>query len=433
MSDPFINAKQAWALLDLDPTEDRRAIKKAYAKKLKAIDPDKDIAHFQSLRQAMKVAEWEADRIANPQDYAHWDDWDEEEDAEAETPLDPNALIDPAAVITDDDIDAAGPTKTRAPKFEPVAREAEEAEPEPLLDTGRWDDEPEIDLDPTPQSEIQNLLWADEDQPLDEAQLKEKVRALLDDPQMDQVDHSREIEEWLGWVLVHAIPRSDSVIPMVVDHFEWQKQIGMIGSNYNFEHLVARADDVAVIERLKQPTHKWNRAYTVLTSPAPAKINFSDGWKYKTEVNALLDSLRTHNPNVEQALDADHVALWDHKAAGGPQLGEKGNTGVSVWAWLFIVWVVIKLISGLASSSSSAPDMGNNAAYYQSSAKQRDGANKFLGSEFDKCMVKSSLDCFDKYKIESEGQYDFQDRERLDQCLDISKRALNCTKEPLKP
>jgi hypothetical protein len=355
-----MHAKKAWALLGLEPTEDRRAIKKAYAAKLKAIDPDKDIAHFQNLRAAMKTAEWEAERLANPQDYEHWDDfgddWDDEDEASTEigeAAVEPeitaDTFADPMAAITNDDIDAAGPTKTRAPDFEPVVHDDAEPDDDPDDDPEpqTWDEDDDDEPEETGlKSEISALLWGDE--PIDEAALKTKVTELINDPAMEQIDASREVEEWLGWTLFNCGNRADSVIPMVVKHFNWAAQTGMVGGNYYFENLAHRADDLGVVERLKDPTHRWHRAYAVLTSPAPPKISFSDSWKYKTEVGDLLQSLRAHNPEVEQALDADHVALWDKKTVNAPQIGEEGNTGPSIWVWLFIGWIVIKLIGLLS-------------------------------------------------------------------------------------
>ncbi len=41
-----------WRVLEIDPTEDRSAIQRAYAEKLKGLDPDSDIAGFTALRNA---------------------------------------------------------------------------------------------------------------------------------------------------------------------------------------------------------------------------------------------------------------------------------------------------------------------------------------------------------------------------------------------
>ncbi len=45
-----------WKLLDLKPTNDRKLIKRAYAKKLKAMNPECDIVGFQALRKAYEDA-----------------------------------------------------------------------------------------------------------------------------------------------------------------------------------------------------------------------------------------------------------------------------------------------------------------------------------------------------------------------------------------
>jgi len=44
--------EQYWATLEIEPTDDRKAIKKAYAKKLKSCKPDRDPEGFKKLREA---------------------------------------------------------------------------------------------------------------------------------------------------------------------------------------------------------------------------------------------------------------------------------------------------------------------------------------------------------------------------------------------
>jgi len=49
-----------WQHLALEPTSDLRAIKKAYAKQLKLIDPETEMAAFIALREALNEAQFEA-------------------------------------------------------------------------------------------------------------------------------------------------------------------------------------------------------------------------------------------------------------------------------------------------------------------------------------------------------------------------------------
>jgi hypothetical protein len=59
-----------WYLLGLDPTHDERAVKRAYAAKLKAIDPSEDRQAFLDLRAAFEAARREAQRMQPPPEEA---------------------------------------------------------------------------------------------------------------------------------------------------------------------------------------------------------------------------------------------------------------------------------------------------------------------------------------------------------------------------
>lgn len=87
-----------WAILELEPTSDTRAIKRAYAKKLKVTKPDEKPAEFQQLHQAYKIALYYA---------ANDGDRDDVAESEAENELLPeirnyrslaDEIVDPVAV-----------------------------------------------------------------------------------------------------------------------------------------------------------------------------------------------------------------------------------------------------------------------------------------------------------------------------------------------
>ena len=64
-----------WERLGIEKTDDERAIKRAYAKKLKTIRPDEDPKHFQTLREARDEAIYLA-----KYDFDYDYDWDDEEE-----------------------------------------------------------------------------------------------------------------------------------------------------------------------------------------------------------------------------------------------------------------------------------------------------------------------------------------------------------------
>ena len=54
-----------WQILGIEPTDDERAIKRAYAKQLKNTRPDDDAAAYQQLREAFDYALAVAPHIRN--------------------------------------------------------------------------------------------------------------------------------------------------------------------------------------------------------------------------------------------------------------------------------------------------------------------------------------------------------------------------------
>ncbi|KCX66197.1 hypothetical protein J567_4524 [Acinetobacter baumannii 754286] len=53
----------AWQRLGIEPTDNQREIKKAYAKQLKLIDQDTQPEEFILLREALETAQFEAEYL----------------------------------------------------------------------------------------------------------------------------------------------------------------------------------------------------------------------------------------------------------------------------------------------------------------------------------------------------------------------------------
>jgi hypothetical protein len=117
-----------WDVLELDPTSDQRAIKRAYARLLRRHNPEDDAAGFQRLREAFERAQQEAKWL----ELEPWGD-DEPSDGPAEPAGTDIAGGVGAATIA---IERAAAERQSAPRIEPAETEAGElaaAPPEPAL------------------------------------------------------------------------------------------------------------------------------------------------------------------------------------------------------------------------------------------------------------------------------------------------------------
>ncbi len=309
-----VSPKQAWKALGIEPTDELRAVKRAYAAKLKAIDPDKDPKAFLALREALQVAQWQVEY--GEQDY---DEPYEENEGEYDE---------------EESWDEGNPEDWTPVQYE---REPIEDDPDPAV---------------MAQRAIQRILWEGEGDlsPWEQAELKQNIETLLSDERMEQVGFASETEDWLSWVLVNGIPRSDAAVPLVVEHFGWEKKLGTVGLSGSVEQLAYRKQDLEAAERLQQPSHRWHIAWMKLQEPAPSRIPFLEKRKYRSDIAELLQSIRHHNPGLEWTLDRDHIALWDKaKTAQAPSEGGGGFSFRWWWIGAIILFNVMRLIGDVGS------------------------------------------------------------------------------------
>ncbi len=320
-----MTSRQAWKKLGIDKTEDKRAIKRAYAARLKAIDPDADPKAFLALRDALQMANWDADSLA----------WGEPEEDEAEA-------------------------------FEGVEDAAPEPEPEPPADDFDrivMDDQGRLSIrletptpaddadDATPEEQdarniISNILWADAPAPDDAAHLVTATRELLEDPRMEQIGFAADTEEWFAWMLANNMERGEPVLGMVSQYFHWEPERHQIGGIYGTTEVAARAADLVSRGKLEQPTHEWHATFEKLKAPAGDKLGLAERYLHRSQVDTLLRAIRTHHPSIEWDLDRDHVALWD--AIAEKKAAAHQRTGPSWWIYWIIGIGIVRLIISFA-------------------------------------------------------------------------------------
>ncbi len=257
---------EPWDRLGIAPTEDGRAIRKAYAAQLKQIDVDADPAGFISLREARDEAIWLA----------------EEGLVTAYTP----------ELVTE---------------FEPpLSAELATVAPEPCSPESRRSPWQTPNLDDHG-DRISELLFA-EDRPADiDAQLRRALEALLNHPDMGEIGRADGVERWLAQTILDGIPRSDPLIAPAINHFRWQEAAQSWNCPWAVQAVLDRYEDCRFRNRAAEPSSGDHDAYRVLTGPVPRWA----GLLRPLRVRGFLQRIRRDHPSVERDLNADTVAWWD--------------------------------------------------------------------------------------------------------------------------
>lgn len=335
---------QAWKALGIKPTADRREVRRAYSAKLKAIDPDADIAGFQRLREARAVAE----RLASFQAQIAAPDGEAPESKAPTMAAGISVLATPVFGFADPGGQPAPPPKRDHDKgSETVPKPAPVSVPAPG---------PPVDPQLAQRRRFANLLARSHLSEEKAAELHDLFAEMLADKRMEQVDFAEELEQCFAQQLLHAIPRSDPLISKAVQHFGWARELTSVRPRYAPAAVARRGEDLRCIASLSEPEHKWNAAFLRLQEPAPTSIAPSERYRFHKEFNALLASLRWYNPAVENLLDAKHVAMWSDspsliKTKHGQQSGDDGFAWMAVFGAIWLLVIVSRFVA-----QSNTPD-----------------------------------------------------------------------------
>lgn len=199
----------AWQTLGIEPTEDQRAIKRAYAAKLKLIRPDEDPAGFQQLREARDEAIFLSRFVGEPDD-DEYDDFIDDEETETCNDEDPASHEKPVApeddwlaTITPDDSAPSPEDPKREEGETPTAAPTTPAGAPPLIDMRKQPPEPAPPPAPAPIITIDDPPPPAEKEPERGATAPEHAREEATEtiPQgttltLDDVDH--ELSELMG-------------------------------------------------------------------------------------------------------------------------------------------------------------------------------------------------------------------------------------------
>lgn len=334
-------ASPVWRRLGLAPTADGRAIRSAYAARLKAIDPDTDPQAFHALRedyeQALAMAAWIAREPA--QDAEEGEEEESGQDADRQDadrqdagPLphedgaDRDAPGDRGDGATDaergdnadrdtdwdDDWDDDGAWTAAPPRFVAAVEDGEDGE-----------NQPERAPDPlaAPIRDLQAILFGGEG-PLDADEtdrLSDAATRLLEAFTLVPIDQADEIERWLCYALIESSPRSDAVLLPIARAFGWHREAGTYRQTVPVGFVVSRARAVHYRETVIAGSRASARAWHVLSAP-PAPRRLLGDLIDNRAIRRLLLDIRTNHPMLENDLDADTVADWEGRGAASDQL-----------------------------------------------------------------------------------------------------------------
>ncbi len=307
-------ADGAWQILGIGPTDEVRAIKRAYGQKLKAIDVEANPDAFIALRAALEDAVWQAETGC-------FSDGDADEDANA----DANADAD------DESAGLEGENEANAADYDADEYDDEDA---------WYRDTPRPECADIHQARIVDLLWGDA--PVDEIAdaLKISVNAILSDPEMENIDHAANVEDWLSWVITDTMPRSDVLLDPVVQYFRWGTRAKSVYVPYA---ILTAAKRQADRRRLANMEGMGHTILQLLKKDAPESLGWIRRVSQKNAVQDFLADIRSHNPTIEWALNPAHVAMWDDQLRT-PDRSEAAPSPMMRWLPWLVAWLIIQVL-----------------------------------------------------------------------------------------
>lgn len=305
--------RDAWAALGIDPTDDLRVIRSAYAAKLKAMDPEADSRAFVELREAFETAK-------------------------ASAGIEPTQLAEDAQ---------QPPTHSEPPPVElpgdaaSVREAADRAQP------------------PLPAAEVSAkaltlLLYTAKQAHADgnraaratrgeEQEMRRHWRAIVNDPRMEQLDHYADREGWFAALIASTLPFSEPLVARATLFFRWEQRLEGKRPPPAVGAILWQIQLQRYVEALEKRDHWLHPAWRVLTTPV---AEAASGGEDEHLVRELLHIAREDWPGLEAYFDPDAVALRDEPPAaprppGGPlsSLAPLAifGLGALVFATLFVI------------------------------------------------------------------------------------------------
>lgn len=300
--------RSIWTILGVDPTNDEREIRRAYARRLKEVHPEDDPDGFKALREAYESAldmarrGWAVPPPRKPRG------------KKAETVVETSPPGDGWA--GNDDAD-----RWTQPEDGPQSGWDDEH-------SGRWDAAPPPP-EPEPSAEVSAELEAEKKRHAAHAALCDELELLLRQtsvptgdalgvmmrilrsPAMDSLRTHANTEYWLAAAIARGGPAADSLIEPAVRFFGWDD--ARIGVDLSHAVPVLRRREVArAIQQLARPLTVGHDAWKALRAKQTLFRRTADRLDpfLSRQVADLLARAAHDLPDLHGHLDPDAVATW---------------------------------------------------------------------------------------------------------------------------
>lgn len=301
-----------WETLGIDPTDDAGLIRRAYAKRLRAVHPEDDAKGFGILRLAYENA---LQLVLNTQ-LSSLDD-----------------AVRPPRVDLAVSRSAVSPDLTAGPKARPPFPDSMTIDQ--MLD--------ELALDERREPELERLRRALALDLRPGGTASQRTAALERIFRSEAMKSSRlyaATEAWLAILLLRgASPETEPLLDPCIAFFSWDDSTSTHRSPYR-EPALLRRDALALRQAVNDPAHRLHKAYLALQRPLLDSYTFQYGMTFglRPRVAELMLSVN-RSREFERLLDPDAVRWWRKELAG------VGYGPARFWGMILVPPVVAKLAS----------------------------------------------------------------------------------------